>query len=202
MRWASCLGPQAQCGGTRRPCRARFRIARYASDTRPRRVIVALELERLNRQRQAIEMRVVDQAARQADVALGVGTPGAGDASWRARAGIRAFWALSPRDSRSASTSRAFVWAMTAKAGLATGSGRSIAGVDLGACGARGARCRHPHQGRRSCHGCRPHHRAARGSGIPRLSRASAWPMAADALRAALAGCRCRAHRRAAPPST
>ena len=89
---------------------------------------IAQELERLNRERQEIELAVVDQAMVQADNMLGKERRGAGAGGVAARAGIRAWWGWPPRASRNASTCRASCWRRTSDGRLAAGSGRSIAG--------------------------------------------------------------------------
>jgi single-stranded-DNA-specific exonuclease len=95
-------------------------------------IAIAQELERLNRERQEIELRVVDQAVEQAEAALGhegrasvlvvsgkgwhPGVVGLAAARLKERFGLPSF-----------------VLGEDGKAGTAAGSGRSIPGVDLGA---------------------------------------------------------------------
>ncbi len=92
---------------------------------------LAQELEQLNRQRQAIELRVVDAAAIQAEAALGkehrssvivVASDG-----WHP--GVVGLAAARLKERYQLPS---FVLASNPKTGLANGSGRSIAGVDIG----------------------------------------------------------------------
>jgi single-stranded-DNA-specific exonuclease len=92
---------------------------------------LAQELEQLNRQRQAIEMRVVDAAAIQAEASLGkehrssiiiVTSEG-----WHP--GVVGLAAARLKERYQLPS---FVLASNPKTGLASGSGRSIAGVDIG----------------------------------------------------------------------
>jgi single-stranded-DNA-specific exonuclease len=93
---------------------------------------IAQELELLNRERQAIELRVVDAAIVQAEAARGKEHRAsvlvvAGD-GWHP--GVVGLAASRLKDRYECPS---FVLANNAKTGLSSGSGRSIAGVDLGA---------------------------------------------------------------------
>ena len=93
---------------------------------------LAQELELLNRERQAIELRVVDAAIVQAEAARGKEHRAsvlvvAGD-GWHP--GVVGLAASRLKDRYECPS---FVLANNAKTGLSSGSGRSIAGVDLGA---------------------------------------------------------------------
>ena len=93
---------------------------------------LAQELELLNRQRQAIELRVVDAAALQAKASLGKEQRGSvlvvASDGWHA--GVVGLAASRLKDRYQLPS---FVLAQDSKTGLASGSGRSIIGVDIGA---------------------------------------------------------------------
>ncbi len=93
---------------------------------------LAQELELLNRQRQAIELRVVDAAALQAEASLGKEQRGSvlvvASDGWHA--GVVGLAASRLKDRYQLPS---FVLAQDSKTGLASGSGRSIMGVDIGA---------------------------------------------------------------------
>ncbi len=93
---------------------------------------IAQELERLNKQRQAIEMRVVDEAAAQAESALGKERNGpiilVSGENWHP--GVLGLVAARLKE-RFKLPSLALGYARGV--GIASGSGRSVAGVDLGA---------------------------------------------------------------------
>ena len=93
---------------------------------------LAQELELLNRQRQAIEMRVVDAAIIQAEAALGkehrASVLVVTNDSWHP--GVVGLAASRLKDRYQLPS---FVLASDPKKGVASGSGRSIAGVDIGA---------------------------------------------------------------------
>ena len=89
------------------------------------------ELEQLNRQRQAIEMRVVDAAAIQAEASLGKERRASvvivASEGWHP--GVVGLAAARLKERYQLPS---FVLASDPKTGLASGSGRSIAGVDIG----------------------------------------------------------------------
>ncbi len=93
---------------------------------------LAQELELLNRQRQAIELRVVDAAAIQAEASLGKERRGSvlvvANEGWHP--GVAGLAAARLKERYQLPS---FVLASNAKTGLARGSGRSIMGVDIGA---------------------------------------------------------------------
>jgi single-stranded-DNA-specific exonuclease len=93
---------------------------------------LAQELELLNRQRQAIELRVVDSAVLQAEAALGKERQASvlvvTNDSWHP--GVVGLAASRLKDRYQLPS---FVLASDPKTGLASGSGRSIVGVDIGA---------------------------------------------------------------------
>jgi single-stranded-DNA-specific exonuclease len=93
---------------------------------------LAQELELLNRQRQAIEMRVVDAAVIQAEAALGkehrASVLVVTNDNWHP--GVVGLAASRLKDRYQLPS---FVLASDPKKGVASGSGRSIAGVDIGA---------------------------------------------------------------------
>lgn len=92
---------------------------------------LAQELEQLNRQRQAIEMRVVDAAAIQAEASLGKERLGSviivASEGWHP--GVVGLAAARLKERYQLPS---FVLASNQKTGLASGSGRSINGVDIG----------------------------------------------------------------------
>jgi len=124
------LGPRLNAAG--RVGNAGLALELLTTRDRGRASQLAQELEKLNRERQAIELAVVDQAAAQAEAMLGQegrtpvlvvarrgwhpGVVGLAAARLKERFNRPAFVLAEDRDGR-----------------LAAGSGRSIAGVDLGA---------------------------------------------------------------------
>ena len=92
---------------------------------------LAQELEQLNRQRQAIELRVVDAAVIQADASLGKERRSSviivANEGWHP--GVVGLAAARLKERYQLPS---FVLANNPKAGLASGSGRSIVGVDIG----------------------------------------------------------------------
>jgi len=93
---------------------------------------MALELERLNKQRQAIEMRVVDEAAAQAEASLGKERSGpvvlvAGE-NWHP--GVLGLVAARLKERFQLPS---FALGYARGQALAAGSGRSVSGIDLGA---------------------------------------------------------------------
>ena len=92
---------------------------------------LAQELEQLNRQRQTIEMRVVDAAAIQAEASLGKERRSSvivvASEGWHP--GVVGLAAARLKERYQLPS---FVLASNPKTGLASGSGRSIAGVDIG----------------------------------------------------------------------
>ncbi len=124
------LGPRINAAG--RVGHADLALELLTTKDKGRANQLAQELELLNRQRQAIELRVVDAATLQAEAALGT--------QHRARVlvvasegwhpGVVGLAASRLKDRYQMPT---FVLASDPKTGFASGSGRSIAGVDVGA---------------------------------------------------------------------
>ena len=147
------LGPRINAGG--RIGRADLGARLLLCDDPTEAAALAAELDRLNRERQAIELAAVAEAEAEAMAALGVEEKGAVvvTASPRWHPGVVGLVAarLKERFGRPA-------FAIAFGPGdIGTGSGRSIAGVDLGRAVrqavARGA----ADEGRRPCHGGRRH---------------------------------------------
>jgi single-stranded-DNA-specific exonuclease len=124
------LGPRLNAAG--RIGHADMALELLTTRDRGRANQLAQELELLNRQRQAIELRVVDAAALQAEAALGkehracvlvVASEG-----WHP--GVVGLAASRLKDRYQLPS---FVLASNPKTGFASGSGRSIVGVDIGA---------------------------------------------------------------------
>jgi single-stranded-DNA-specific exonuclease len=123
------LGPRINAAG--RVGHADEALALLTTNDKGEAYALARDLDELNRKRQVIELRVVDEAIAQADAAMGQakkpniivvaangwhpGVVGLAASRLKDRFGVPSF-----------------VLAMNAKTGLATGSGRSITGVDLG----------------------------------------------------------------------
>ena len=123
------LGPRINAAG--RIGNAALALRLLTTADRGEAAQIAQELERLNRERQEIELRVVDQAMAQADAILGKerngsvlvvcargwhpGVVGLAAARLKERFGLPSFVLAEDREGR-----------------LAAGSGRSISGVDLG----------------------------------------------------------------------
>lgn len=126
------LGPRINAGGRigRADLGARLLLEEDASEC----ARIATELDRLNRERQQIEMATVEQAEAEALAALGLEEKGAvvvtAQEGWHAGVVGLVAARLKERYGRPA-----FAIALErggANGGLGTGSGRSIAGVDLG----------------------------------------------------------------------
>jgi single-stranded-DNA-specific exonuclease len=124
------LGPRLNAAGRigQADLALRLLLSRDRSEAGP----IAMELERLNRQRQSIELRVVDQAVAQAEAALGKERKGpvivvAGEA-WHP--GVLGLVAARLKE-RFSLPSLALGYARDGA--NASGSGRSVPGVDLGA---------------------------------------------------------------------
>ena len=124
------LGPRLNAAG--RVGQAGLALNLLLATDRGEASAMALELERLNKQRQAIEIRVVDEAAIQAESALGRERKGplvlvAGE-NWHP--GVLGLVAARLKERFQLPS---FALGYARGAGLATGSGRSVPGVDLGA---------------------------------------------------------------------
>jgi single-stranded-DNA-specific exonuclease len=124
------LGPRLNAAG--RIGQANLALRLLLSRDRSEASTVAMELERLNRQRQSIEMRVVDQAVAQAEAALGEERKGpviivAGE-DWHP--GVLGLVAARLKE-RFRLPSLALGYARDGT--IASGSGRSVPGIDLGA---------------------------------------------------------------------
>jgi single-stranded-DNA-specific exonuclease len=123
------LGPRLNAAG--RVGHADEALALLMENQRGQAMHLAQELDTLNRQRQAIEMRVVDEAKIQAERSLGEQRNASvivtAAENWHpgvvglAAARLKEHFRLP-----------SFALAINKKTGLATGSGRSISGVDLG----------------------------------------------------------------------
>jgi single-stranded-DNA-specific exonuclease len=120
---------------------------------RPKCARLAGELDRLNRERQAIEVATVAQAEAEAMAALGAEDKGAVIVT-AAEGWHPGVVGLVARATQGAVRPAAFAIALE-PGGIGTGSGRSIAGVDLGRAVRQGRERRHPQQGRRPRHGGR-----------------------------------------------
>jgi single-stranded-DNA-specific exonuclease len=123
------LGPRINAAG--RVGHAEEALALLTTNDKGEAYALARNLDDLNRKRQVIELRVVDEAIAQAEAAMGkekrpsivvVAADG-----WHP--GVVGLAASRLKDRF---TVPSLVLAMNTKTGLATGSGRSIAGVDLG----------------------------------------------------------------------
>jgi single-stranded-DNA-specific exonuclease len=123
------LGPRINAAG--RVGHAEEALALLTTNDKGEAYALARNLDDLNRKRQVIELRVVDEAIAQAEFAMGkdkrpsivvVAADG-----WHP--GVVGLAASRLKDRF---TVPSLVLAMNTKTGLATGSGRSIAGVDLG----------------------------------------------------------------------
>ena len=123
------LGPRINAAG--RVGHAEEALALLTTNDKGEAYALARSLDDLNRKRQVIELRVVDEAIAQAEAAMGkdkrpsivvVAADG-----WHP--GVVGLAASRLKDRF---TVPSLVLAMNTKTGLATGSGRSIAGVDLG----------------------------------------------------------------------
>ena len=123
------LGPRINAAG--RVGHAEEALALLTTNDKGQAYALARNLDDLNRKRQVIELRVVDEAIMQAEAAMGkdkrpsivvVAADG-----WHP--GVVGLAASRLKDRF---TVPSLVLAMNSKTGLATGSGRSIAGVDLG----------------------------------------------------------------------
>ncbi len=123
------LGPRINAAG--RVGHAEEALALLTTNDKGEAYALARSLDELNRKRQIIELRVVDEAIAQAEAAMGkdkrpsivvVAADG-----WHP--GVVGLAASRLKDRFSVPS---LVLAMNTKTGLATGSGRSIAGVDLG----------------------------------------------------------------------
>ncbi len=123
------LGPRINAAG--RVGHAEEALALLTTNDKGEAYALARNLDELNRKRQIIELRVVDEAIAQAEAAMGKDkSPSiivvAAD-GWHP--GVVGLAASRLKDRFSIPS---LVLAMNTKTGLATGSGRSIAGVDLG----------------------------------------------------------------------
>ena len=112
---------------------------------------IAAELDRLERRAPRIEQAAEAQAEAEAMAALGLEEKGAVVVT-APKAGIPAWSAWSPARLKERFARPAFAIALE-PGGIGTGSGRSIAGVDLGKTVRRAVERRTADQRRRSCHG-------------------------------------------------
>jgi single-stranded-DNA-specific exonuclease len=123
------LGPRINAAG--RIGNAALALSLLTTRDRGEAAAAAQELERLNRERQEIELRVVDQALAQADAVLGKERR-ASVIVVSAKGWHPGVVGLAAARLKERFQLPSFVLAED-KAGLAAGSGRSISGVDLGA---------------------------------------------------------------------
>ena len=174
------LGPRINAGGRIGRADARRRAAAAGRSDRSARGIAA-ELDRLNRERQAIEVATLAQAEAEAMAALGLEEKGAvvvtAAEGWHPGVVGLVAARLKERFGRPA-----FAIALE-PGGIGTGSGRSIAGVDLGRAVRRAVSEGPAGQGRRPRHGGGRH--AAEGR-----ARARSAPISKTALGAAVAAAR------------
>ncbi len=167
------LGPRINAGG--RIGRADLGANLLLEEDTIEAARIAAELDRLNRERQAMEQHMLAEAEAEALAALGLEEKGAvvvtASEGWHP--GIVGLVAARLKEKFGRP---AFAIALE-PGGTGTGSGRSIPGVDLGKRGAAGGRRRTAGQGRRPRDGGRRHDQAGTARGIPRLSRRRRWPM-------------------------
>ena len=126
---AFLLGPRLNAAG--RIGHAKLAFELLTSQDRGRCSIIAAELERLNRERQAIEMSVLDQALREAEAALGAArsSPAIVVAGEGWHPGVLGLAASRLKERFNLPS---IVLGFEKESGQASGSGRSISGVDLG----------------------------------------------------------------------
>lgn len=124
------LGPRLNAAG--RVGHADEALALLMADERPLAMQLAQALDELNRKRQAIELRVVEQAKAQAEAAMGQAKKLASilTAADTWHPGVVGLAAARLKEHYQLPS---FALAINKHTGLATGSGRSISGVDLGA---------------------------------------------------------------------
>ena len=179
--------PAHQCRRPHRPRRSR-RAAPAAPTIRSRRRAIAAELDRLNRERQAIEHRRRWPRPRPRRWRRSASRRRARWWSPRRRTGIPGVVGLVAARLKERFGRPAFAIALE-PGGIGTGSGRSIAGVDLGRAVRHAVAEGLLHQGRRPRHGGR-HHACARARSprsAPISRRRSPPPVRARAARPALA---------------
>ena len=164
------LGPRINAGG--RIGRADLGVRLLLEEDPSEAARIAAELDRLNRERQQIELATVAQAEAEAMAALGLEEKGAvvvtAQEGWHPGVVGLVAARLKERYGRPA-----FAIALE-PGGTGTGSGRSIAGVDLGQAVRRAVRDGLLAQGRRPRHGGRHHAEEGRARRVPRLSRGRA----------------------------
>src|SRR5436190_5292913 len=126
---AFLLGPRLNAAG--RIGHAKLAFELLTSQDRGRCSIIAAELERLNRERQAIELSVLDQALREAEAALGAArsSPAIVVAGEGWHPGVLGLAASRLKERFNLPS---IVLGFEKESGQASGSGRSISGVDLG----------------------------------------------------------------------
>jgi single-stranded-DNA-specific exonuclease len=126
---AFLLGPRLNAAG--RIGHANLAFELLVSQDRGRCSIIAAELERLNRERQAIELSVLDQALREAEAALGAtrSSPAIVVAGEGWHPGVLGLAAARLKERFNLPS---IVLGFDKAGTQASGSGRSIAGVDLG----------------------------------------------------------------------
>jgi single-stranded-DNA-specific exonuclease len=123
------LGPRLNAAG--RIGHADEALALLMEDDRSRAIAMARGLDEMNRKRQSLEMRVVEEARAQAEASMGreVRAPLVIVSSDSWHPGVVGLAAARLKESLQIP---AFALAGDLKTGLASGSGRSISGVDLG----------------------------------------------------------------------
>ena len=164
------LGPRINAGG--RIGRATLGVDLLLQDDPSECARLAGELDRLNRERQVIEVATVAQAEAEAMAALGAEDKGAvivtAAEGWHPGVVGLVAARLKERFGRPA-----FAIALE-PGGIGTGSGRSIAGVDLGRAVRQAVQRRHSCQRRRPRHGGRRYAAQGLAKRLPGLSRGHA----------------------------
>ncbi len=159
------LGPRINAGG--RIGRADLGVRLLMESDPVEAARIAEELDRLNRERQVIEQQTLAEAEAEAMAALGLEEKGAvvvtAAEGWHPGVVGLVAARLKERYGRPA-----FAIAID-PAGIGTGSGRSITGVDLGQAVRQRGGGRLADEGRRACHGRGRHAEERRACGIPRL---------------------------------
>lgn len=124
------LGPRLNAAG--RVGHARKALELLLTEDRGEAMAIAMELEKLNRERQEIEWRVIDEASLQAEAALGeeANAPVIVVAGEGWHPGVLGLVAARLKERFNLPS---IALGFNAQSSIASGSGRSIAGVDLGA---------------------------------------------------------------------
>ena len=186
------LGPRINAGG--RIGRADLGVRLLLEDDPDEAAKIAAELDRLNRERQAIEVETLAQAEAEAMAALGIEEKGAvvvtAAEGWHPGVVGIVAGRLKEKFGRPA-----FAIALE-PGGIGTGSGRSIVGVDIGRAVRRAVSEGLLTQGRRPCHGGRRDAAQSRARAAARLFRGDARPRGGSRAARAWAFDRRRGERR------